>query len=907
MRGGGGATGRLTPTLRVALRVHFSGVSSSFDGGFARFSFLASPGPRAAATSSKVSDTARLGGAPFPRVRRLRATMVESGESSVTSASLAQASTCRVGIVSDTHGVYDPEVSAHFARLGGVDVVVHAGDVGHHGGHREVLERLRGDHPGRPVEAIRGNVDDIEDALLTLPEELILTLAGHRVLVTHERPAAKRLVTLGDGTRSFDVVVCGHSHKAETATVEGGALLVNPGSAGPARFSLPRTCATLTLTKGVTPVPKHVTTVRLAKKAPPKVTARDPLSHAGGTGRVGGKKRRRNATAGVDITGGEVGRGDDENVVGDGCTWEEIVAASKIFVYPHMPTTANRLSALTCPLERSQAADHARGVRVVISASTYHLLDDFISIKRPGTSSSGPGSNCLGSDNPQGLSNPECRLYGGDSYRPDDGSDEWEGGGNRGAVTALVRRLLTARPLVFMNPEDNYVLRDGAGQGVGGFDNVGTDREKYPLTLDRTLSYDEMALAALLAVAVPTHFINPGDRFNEAVPRPAVNIGSDSSNGNEWVRRTRGVAGTSEGNAQGPLQYDFTRRGVYVGQVGARFERRGVMEAAHMLVDPEVNTSANGYGPSPTGGRHKDLLRAWARAYSAPGGYLPTWDEALAEAKANSGQGRFLPVPPPRASPPGLPPVGDRPVFLDTVIYRERVAVCVETLLAEAESRGRETTKGPWERDGEQGGVYVHVVGLGLGVWQVTDEQYSLSLDTWVRAMRTRLRLKHVTDVNFSWWGKYSDDACSETHTWQGLPTSGVLTGEPGTPAEFNRINVHFSRRSPADPIPPGKILVASYAWDGNAYPGNEYWKGSLSGSGDPAAACCSHICELQNPLVNPRLGAEGNNWGNPMKNGGLVGSLHVALSNGSLVPLLTLPRSDTEHREFHGTSGEQH
>lgn len=50
------------------------------------------------------------------------------------------------------------------------------------------------------------------------------------------------------------------------------------------------------------------------------------------------------------------------------------------------------------------------------------------------------------------------------------------------------------------------------------------------------------------------------------------------------------------------------------------------------------------------------------------------------------------------------------------------------------------------------------------------------------------------------------------------------------------------------------KLLVVTYAWDGNAYPGNEFWSGFLDASGDPAAACSTQIAEIHNPIINSRV-----------------------------------------------------
>ena len=76
-------------------------------------------------------------------------------------------------------------------------------------------------------------------------------------------------------------------------------------------------------------------------------------------------------------------------------------------------------------------------------------------------------------------------------------------------------------------------------------------------------------------------------------------------------------------------------------------------------------------------------------------------------------------------------------------------------------------------------------------------------------------------------------------------------------PAGPGRIEVRATRCSFAEPVGE-RLLVAMYAWDSNAFPGNEWWGGKLTMTDDSAAASCSLISSLQHPGVNiERLSAE--------------------------------------------------
>lgn len=139
----------------------------------------------------------------------------------------------KIGIISDTHGLLRAEA---VARLAGVDHILHAGDIG----APEVIDGLR---RIAPVTAIRGNVDRGPWAA-AYAETARLTLAGRSIYLLHDRKA----LDIDPAAAGIEIVVCGHSHQPKFETID-DVLYLNPGSAGPRRFSLPIALATLDLSQ----------------------------------------------------------------------------------------------------------------------------------------------------------------------------------------------------------------------------------------------------------------------------------------------------------------------------------------------------------------------------------------------------------------------------------------------------------------------------------------------------------------------------------------------------------------------------------------------------------------------------------------------------------------------------------
>lgn len=136
-----------------------------------------------------------------------------------------------IGVISDTHGLLRP---AAIKALRGVEHILHAGDVG----DPSILDSLRN---VAPVTAIRGNID-VGGPCSHLPATEVVTLNGHTFYMLHDRHA----LDLDPVAAGFSAIISGHSHKP-LIEWRHGVLYLNPGSAGPHRFSLPVSIGLMTI------------------------------------------------------------------------------------------------------------------------------------------------------------------------------------------------------------------------------------------------------------------------------------------------------------------------------------------------------------------------------------------------------------------------------------------------------------------------------------------------------------------------------------------------------------------------------------------------------------------------------------------------------------------------------------
>lgn len=202
--------------------------------------------------------------------------------------------------------------------------------------------------------------------------------------------------------------------------------------------------------------------------------------------------------------------------------------------------------------------------------------------------------------------------------------------------------------------------------GSGNWESIGTSEENPPLILENCLSYDEIKLSVFLSVSSKTVFINDGKRRNLGI--------FDE-------KRT-----------------DIEENGVIIGLIGPRLTKPKAMEYREIVKSRDQNNHNYGYGQSflPT------LQGHFLNFY----GDISATYEDLERQNVLNDPNRFIDL------------GADR--YFDKMVYRKRLQFSFDTLLIEANQRGIDEDKS----------VYVHVVGIGLGVWKLVNQQNEIFLET---------------------------------------------------------------------------------------------------------------------------------------------------------------------------------
>ncbi|XP_065364615.1 uncharacterized protein LOC135957750 isoform X1 [Calliphora vicina] len=366
---------------------------------------------------------------------------------------------------------------------------------------------------------------------------------------------------------------------------------------------------------------------------------------------------------------------------------------------------------------------------------------------------------------------------------------------NNMSLIELIQRLLTKRCVAFGSSDDHYLLLSGEKGFGNDYLLIGTAKEKKPLILQKVLSYDEIKLSSFLAISSHSEFINNGSRLNDGI------VATDLSK--------------------------IEREGVVMGLIGARFQKPLLMEYQDIMITPEQNTKENGYGFHITKDKetiaNMDLLKKidyramWQKFYQQ--------NDVVYDLALKDGQ-RFGEVTKPHQR-------FTQHLMFDNLIMKKRYSILFDLLLLDSQARAKKLNKL----------AYIHVVGVGLGVWKVAEQQTEIFLESfYARVLQLLPQLNNIAALHFSWF--YATESRNLKH-------NGFIKSETHP---LGGIHTFLENRNPADKLPPqfeAMLLIVSYAWDANALPGNEFWLKSLHGSNDPSTACSTLISELHNPFIN--------------------------------------------------------
>lgn len=141
------------------------------------------------------------------------------------------------------------------------------------------------------------------------------------------------------------------------------------------------------------------------------------------------------------------------------------------------------------------------------------------------------------------------------------------------------------------------------------------------------------------------------------------------------------------------LNFSVSDEGIIIGLIGPRLVKYNVMEYQDIVISEKQNTSAHGYG---------------SKQHSIPSLFAEFYDDNFLkykEAIKLKDTKRFTKL-------------FDK--IFDNHIYCKRLTISFDTLLMEANYRAKMAKKS----------AYLHVVGLGLGVWKMSAHQENFYMDT---------------------------------------------------------------------------------------------------------------------------------------------------------------------------------